>query len=73
MRIRAHYEDYFRESLELDYLSRDRTLDQDTIQATMSFISMTMKQPASESRNGKASRPWPMQSAGKLKLNIGRK
>lgn len=24
-------------------------------------------------RNGKALRPWPMQSAGKLKLNIGRK
>ena len=43
------------------------------ITVTMSFISMTMKQPASESRNGKASRPWPMQSAGKLRLNIGRK
>ena len=39
----------------------------------MSYISTTMKQPASESRNGKASRLWPMQSVGKLRLNIGRK
>ena len=38
MRIRAHYEDYFRESLELDYLSRDRTLDQDTIQAMVDLM-----------------------------------
>ena len=38
MRIRAHYEEYFRESLELDYLSRDRTLDQDTIQAMVDLM-----------------------------------
>ena len=31
-------EDYFRESLELDYLSRDRTLDQDTIQAMVDLM-----------------------------------
>ena len=29
MRIRTQYEEYFRESIELDYLFRDRTLDQD--------------------------------------------
>lgn len=38
MRIRAQYEDYFRESLELDYLSQDRTLDQDGIQAMINLI-----------------------------------
>jgi len=38
MGIRAQYEDYFRESLELDYLSLDRTLDQDTIQAMVDLM-----------------------------------
>ena len=38
MRTRAQYEDYFRESLELDYLSRDRTLDLDTIQAMVDLM-----------------------------------
>ena len=38
MGIRAQYEDYFRESLELDYLSLDRTLNQDTIQAMVDLM-----------------------------------
>ena len=38
MRIRAHYEEYFRESLELDYLFRDRSLDQDTIHAMVNLM-----------------------------------
>ena len=38
MRIRAHYEEYFRESLDLDYLFRDRSLDQDTIQAMVDLM-----------------------------------
>ena len=38
MRSRAHYEDYFRESLELDYLSRDRTLDQDALHAMVDLM-----------------------------------
>ena len=38
MRIRAQYEDYFRDSLELDYLSRDRTLDQDALHAMVDLM-----------------------------------
>lgn len=38
MRIRAQYEDYFRESLELDYLSRDRTLDQEALHAMIDLM-----------------------------------
>ena len=38
MGIRAQYEDYFRESLELDYLSRDRTLDQDALHALVDLM-----------------------------------
>ena len=38
MWIRAQYEDYFRESLELDYLSRDRTLDQDALHALVDLM-----------------------------------
>ena len=38
MRIRAQYEDYFRESLELDYLSRDRTLDQEALHAMVDLM-----------------------------------
>lgn len=38
MGIRAQYEDYFRESLELDYLSRDRTLDQEALHAMIDLM-----------------------------------
>ena len=38
MRIRAQYEDYFRESLELDYLFRDRTLDQEALHAMVDLM-----------------------------------
>ena len=40
--------------------------------ATMLYISMTMNQPASASRNGKALVLWRMRSAGKPESNIGR-
>ena len=38
MRIRAQYEEYFRESIELDYLFRDRTLDQDALHAMVDLM-----------------------------------
>ena len=40
--------------------------------ATILYISMTMHQPASASRNGKALVLWRMRSAGKPESNIGR-
>lgn len=38
MRIRAQYESYFRESLELDILSRDTSLDQEALSAMVDLL-----------------------------------
>lgn len=38
MRIRAHYESYFRESLEMNILSRDTSLDQEALSAIVDLL-----------------------------------